>query len=641
VPADTTFEAPQPSQYPPTLTAYVLQRVSFWRGPKDAPAWARPAVLLIAALSAVSYGWNAGRPVNIEIYYAAAARSMTASVGNFFFGAFDPAGLMTTDKLPGAFWLQALSSAFFGPERWALVVPQVIEGALTVLVLYHAVRRLAGPGAGVLAAAILAISPATVALNRGNISDTLMILLAVLAADAVVTAIVTGRWRPVLLAGLWVGLAFQAKMIEAWLVLPAMAGCCLLAAPGGLARRIARTGALAAVAGAVSLSWMTVVTLWPSAHRPYVDGSTTNSVFQQVFVYNGLGRLDQVSPNQLVTRTLGVGLPGSPPPSWDRLLTGSLGRDTGWLLAAALIVLIAGLAAGRREGRGDLTRAGLVLWGIWLLVLIVAFSASGNINSYYVAALSPAIAGVLATGIALAWQHRERGWAWLAAVAAVAATAAYAVWLLPAAGTGLPPWLKGAQIGLAAVAVCALAVAAGWRSRPRPLAAMAVAAASLAALVVPAVASASVVTSGLGPFQTPFESAAANSATTRLFDTPFSIGPALRAIQAGSVGGQYLAATQTALLAAPFIYATGQEVVPIGGYTGTIPSPSLAELQQLIRAGDVHLFLQSPTTADPRLTWVAQHCLHVTKKTRGASSSLRLAVYYCFRGDAPPAPGGG
>ena len=121
----------------------------------------------------------------------------------------------------------------FGAHTWALVLPQVIEGTLTVLVLYRTVRRLAGPGAGLVAAGILALSPATIALDRGNISDTLMILLVVLAADSIVSAVSTGRWRPLLLAGVWVGLAFQAKMLEAWLVLPALGACYLTAAPRG------------------------------------------------------------------------------------------------------------------------------------------------------------------------------------------------------------------------------------------------------------------------------------------------------------------------------------------------------------------------------------------------------------------------
>jgi 4-amino-4-deoxy-L-arabinose transferase-like glycosyltransferase len=596
-------------------------------GAGDQPAWAGPLLLLITAAAACSYAWRSARPVNIEIYYAAATRSMTAGLSNFFFGAFDPAGTITTDKLPGALWLQAISAGVFGPRNGALVLPQIIEGTLTVLVLYHAVRRLAGPAAGLLAAGILAISPATTALNRGNISDTLMILLTVLAADSVVTAVISGRRAPLLLAGFWVGLAFQAKMLEAWLVLPALAACYVIAAPGGWLLRARRCGAMVLLAVVVSLSWMSVVTVWPSGSRPYVDGSSNDSVFGQVFVYNGFGRLDQATPDQLVNRTIRLGIPISPSPSWHRLLTGDLGRDSGWLLAAALIALLAGLAARRREPRGDLVRAGLVLWGGWLIVLFAVFSAATTINTYYLAAFSPAVASLVGIGTVLAWRHRQASWAWLAVAAGVLATAGYGAWLLPASGTGLPGWLRAALIGLAAAAVCALAAAA-WRRRAAVLGAAAITLATVAALIVPAVAATSVVTSGLGPFQTPFESARETADITSFQSAGFDIRASLAALERANAAEPYLMATQTAALAAPFIYASGREVLPIGGFTGTIPEPTLATLEHLVRAGWVATVLASPTTSDPRLLWVARHCLDVSARTAG-HTVLPLAVYYC------------
>jgi 4-amino-4-deoxy-L-arabinose transferase-like glycosyltransferase len=497
-------------------------RVRSWWSAADQPVWARPLLLVIAAVSAWSYAWRSTWPVNIEIYYAAAVRSMTMGVSNFFFGAFDPAGTVTTDKLPGAFWLQAVSAGLFGPRNWALVLPQVIEGTLTVLVLYRAVRQAAGPPAGLLAAGLLAISPATVALNRGNVSDTLMILLAVLAADSVISAVSTGRRRPLLLAGLWVGLAFQAKMLEAWLLLPALAGCYLLAAPGGWLQRARRCGAMVLLAVVISLSWMSLVTAWPAGSRPYIDGSTGNSAFQQVFIYNGFGRLDQATPDQLVNRTIRLGLGISPPPSWHRLLSGQLGRDTAWLLAAAVLALLAGLLARHRKPRTDLVRAGLVLWGTWLVTLFAVFSAAATINSYYTAALSPAVAGLLGIGLTLAWQHRERAWSWLALGAAVLATAGYATWLLPASGTGLPGWLRPAAIEVAATALCCVAAAA-WRRRAVALAAVALTLAAAAALIVPGVASAAVVQSGLGPFETPFESARQTADITAFLSAGFQV----------------------------------------------------------------------------------------------------------------------
>jgi hypothetical protein len=153
---------------------------------------------------------------SVETFYGAAARSMSQNWHDFLFGSFDPAGTVTVDKLPGALWVQALSLRIFGFHIWALVLPQAVEGVATVLVLYHAVRRLAGPVAGLAAAVALAATPVTVLLGRGNVSDSLLILLLVLAADATTVALSTGKLRWLLLAGAWVGLAFQAKMVQAW-----------------------------------------------------------------------------------------------------------------------------------------------------------------------------------------------------------------------------------------------------------------------------------------------------------------------------------------------------------------------------------------------------------------------------------------
>ena len=171
-------------------------------------------------------------------------------------------------------------------------------------------------------------TPATVALNRGNISDSLMILLLVLAADAVSAAIAAGdkgaRYAQarLILAAFWVGLAFQAKMIEAWLVLPAFGLVYLVSAPGPVRRRLRQLAVAGAVAGLVSLSWMTAVSLVPASHRPYVDGSRSDSVYQQVFVYNGFGRFGEQTPLQLLAgQSLGLGsVVSTPPPAPGRLL---------------------------------------------------------------------------------------------------------------------------------------------------------------------------------------------------------------------------------------------------------------------------------------------------------------------------------
>ncbi len=593
--------------------------------PRGQPRWARPALTLLTGLAAFFYA--DGSSGYLEIYYAAAVRSMATSWHDFVYAAFDPAGTVSTDKLPGAFWVQALSVRAFGLHDWAIVLPQVVEGALTVPVLYHAVRRLGGPVAGIVAAAVLALAPANVALNRGNISDTLMILLVVLAADAVVGVVTTGRWRWVAAGGIWVGLAFQAKMLEAWLLLPAFVLVLLLAGPGRLGRRAAQVAVLTVVAVAVSLSWMIWVSAQPAGSRPYVDGSRHDSVFEQVFEYNGFGRLGQPSPNAELFETIGVGPLASTPPGWARMLRGVYGRDTGWLIPLSLVALVGGLAARGRRSRRDRLRASLLLWGTWLLTLVAVFSVSTTINSYYTAALTPALGGLVGTGAVVAWELRGRLATKLVVASSALGTGLYAAWLLPATGTDLPGWLAPTALGVGAAAATLL-VGSIWLGSPRVVAAL-LGAAVLGALVVPATASASVVDAGQGSFDTPFEPAAYAAAMQDLFGPQLRAGarallPVLEHLQA-TFHTADLMATQTAVVAAPTIFVSGKEVIPLGGYDGTGVEPSLSQIKALVADNAVRLVLASPTSPDPRYRWIARNCLAI----RGRAPLGRLGVFFC------------
>lgn len=606
------------------------RRAVFVLSPRDQPWWARPALLALSGVAALMYAWRSSG--YLEIYYAAAVRSMSQNWHNFFFAAFDPRATVSTDKLPGAFWVQALSVRLFGLHDWAIVLPQVVEGALTVLVLYRVVRRLSGPVAGIVAALVLAVAPANVTLDRGNISDSLMILLVVLAADAVVGAVLSGRWRNLLLGAVWIGLAFQAKMLEAWLILPALVLVYLVAGAARPLRRVLGVGVLVAVAVAVSLSWMLAVSAQPSAGRPYVDGSAHDSVFEQVFDYNGFGRLDQPSPNAVLFETIGIGGLASTPPGWDRMLAGPFGVDTGWLIPGALVALTLGLAATRRRPRTDRQRAGLVLWGTWLVVLMVLFSVSTTINSYYTAALTPAIAGLVGTSLVVLWEHRDRVSARVFAALSVAGTGIYAAWLLPASGVGLFGWLGPTVLSAAGLAAVVLLL--GIWIRGAPLLAAGLALAVAAGLVAPAVGSATAVENGMGSFDTPFEPTGYAASMQRLFGPATREGalellPELEHVRA-QFGTRDLMATQTAVLAAPTIFASGQEVYPLGGYDGSGAAPTLPRLRQLIATGAFRLVLVNSSSKDPRYRWVIHHCLAL----RGTVPIGGVGVYFC----SPPRP---
>ena len=610
------------------ITPRSARVLAFWRTPPDQPPWTRPLLLLTVLVSTVVTTWRSG--AYLELYYAAAVRSMSMSWHNFFFAAFDPAGTVTLDKLPGAFWIQSLSVRLFGLHTWAILLPQVIEGAVAVLVLFRAVHRLAGSAAGLLAAALLALSPAFVALNRGNISDSLMILLLLLAANATVTAALTRRWGHLLAAGGWVGLAFQAKMIEAWIVLPALGLFYLFAARGSRLRRLGEVVSMGLVAGAISLSWMVLVTLTPASSRPYVDGSDHDSLFQQVFSYNGFGRLDQVSPNQLLSRTIGLHIPLPPPAAWNRLLIGSFGRDIGWLLPAALLFGAIGLVASWRATRGDLVRASFVLWSAWLALFGLVFTLSGSINAYYLAALSPPIAALVGSGSMLLWSHRASTWAKVSALAIVLVTIGYQAWLLPETGTGLPGWLEPALVVAGILVLCILLLAL-WRPTISRLVPMGFIASLILIGFTPSVAAASMAENHLGAFDTPFQPVAATRGIRAFFDITAHTAALVPGLKRYQNGAPFLMANETSALAAPFIYTSGEEVLPIGGYTGTIPEPTLSTLKSMVHAGDFHLVLQSPTTKDPRLVWIARHCLAAPQPPGQGADAVHLAIYYCLR----------
>jgi 4-amino-4-deoxy-L-arabinose transferase-like glycosyltransferase len=265
------------------------RRWQVWRSPDGQPAWARPALLAIAAVAAALYAWNITQ-AGLAPFYSVAVKSMSESWKAFFYGALDPSATVTIDKLAGSFLPQALSARIFGFHAWSVALPQVIEGVIAVLVMYRMVRRWAGVVPGLLAAAIFTLTPIAASMFGHSMEDGALTVCLVLAADAYQRAVTEGRLRSLLMAGVWVGLGFQAKMLQAWMILPALAVGYLVAAPVGLRRRLWQVGVAGVVMLAVSLSWIALYTFTPASDRPYVDGSTDNSAVAMVFGYNGVER---------------------------------------------------------------------------------------------------------------------------------------------------------------------------------------------------------------------------------------------------------------------------------------------------------------------------------------------------------------
>jgi 4-amino-4-deoxy-L-arabinose transferase-like glycosyltransferase len=427
------------------------------RGRPDDPVWVRPSLLLLLVATAVAYLWALGDSGWANSFYAAAVQAGTKSWKAFFFGSSDASNFITVDKPPASLWVMEISARLFGLNSWSILVPQALEGVAAVGLLYATVRRWFRPSAALLAGAVMASTPVAVLMFRYNNPDALLVLLLTLAAYATVRALEGASTRWLVLAATAVGLGFTTKMLQAFLVVPAIGAVYLLAAPTPFGRRIKQL-LIAAVALVVSAGWwVAAVQLTPAADRPYIGGSQNNSLLNLIFGYNGVGRL---SGNE--SGSVGGGATGGSrwgPTGLIRLFRTDMGGQISWLLPAALLFLLALLALTWRAARTDRTRAAVVLWGGWLLVTALVFSyAQGIIHPYYNVALAPAIGALVGIGTVTLWHHPRRRLGHGLLALALASTAVWSFFLLSRSPTWLP-WLRPAvlAVGIAAAVVLALA----------------------------------------------------------------------------------------------------------------------------------------------------------------------------------------
>ncbi|MEV4245470.1 glycosyltransferase family 39 protein [Streptosporangium canum] len=453
------------------------------------PRWARPGLWGVLALAAILYMWALGRNGYANDYYAAAILSGTQSWKAFFFGALDAGSFITVDKPPFALWVMGLPARIFGFGTWSMLLPQALAGVAAVAVVHSAVRRaLSGtPGhaAALLAALVMTLTPITVAINRDNNPDTVLVLLLVLAAWFCQEAIRTGRTRTLVLSAVLVGLAFNTKMLQAYLVLPAFAPLYLAMAPGTVLRRLGRLLAAGVALVVSSAWWMVIVDLWPASGRPYIGGSTDNSVWDLVIGYNGLGRIFGAGGGGRGGFGGGGGGFGGESGA-GRLFNDVMAGQISWLLPFAVIALAAGLVLA---GRGSLngTRVALLLWGGWLAVHYVVFSfSSGTFHPYYSTAMAPAVAALTGLGGVLLWHAYRlfRAWSW-ALPTGVAVTGAWAFAVLRRT-PDFVPWLAWTVAAVTVAAVAGLVLARLGRRLRRRIAVVALLAGLVAGLAGPA-----------------------------------------------------------------------------------------------------------------------------------------------------------
>jgi 4-amino-4-deoxy-L-arabinose transferase-like glycosyltransferase len=616
-----------------------------------------------------------------------AVKSMSGSWKALVYGAVDPQASLTIDKLAGSFVPQAISVRIFGYHQWSLALPQVIEGVVATLVLHRIVRRWTGrTNAGLLAAAILAFTPVIASMFEHSMEDGALTMCLVLAADRYQYAVRSGRLRSLAFCGVWVGIAFQTKMLEAWLILPALAVGYLLAAPGSRGRRVRDVLVAGAVTLLASLSWVLLYAFTPSGDRPYIDGTTNNNPFSMVFGYNGLARMGihvsgaigTESAQSLRAALAKLGVPQSAISSiqsigtdgWDKLFAERLGPEVGWLYPLAFLTLIAGLWWTRRAARTDALRAGFVFWGLWLVVGLAVYSAMTIPHTAYLSLLAPPLAALSAAGIALYWRT------WLLP-AAIAAEAAWTAYLARDAG-GFLPWLTPTVVVLACVAVTGTLIAL-WKptnslvktTELRRIAAVVGVVAMLASPFAWAAStfdsqySGTAVDATAGPAEIGITGGGSGALAqqakklTAEFVTQWGQVDGLQqaildyvdAKQRGA-SPEYVFATDDWLTAQPYVDGAGADVLPMGGFSSEVPYPSLAQVQSLVRGGRLNYFLLDAPgsfslsflfgaigggqTVHGIDAWVRKACVAVPATAYGVpaadASKLGQVLYHCPAG---------
>ncbi|MFJ4278958.1 ArnT family glycosyltransferase [Streptomyces massasporeus] len=466
--------------------------------PQDAapaPRWSLPALLAILALAAVLYSWNLSGS-SLNSFYSAAVLSGTESWKAWFFGSLDAGNFLTVDKPPLALMVMGLSCRLFGYGTWQMMAPMVVAALGTIWILHSSVKRVFGHAAAAVAALVLALTPITVAINRDNNPDTLLVFLMVAGAALALRATRDGRLLPLLGSAACFGLAFNTKMLQGYIALPAVFLVYLYAAKPPWVKRLVNLLLAAVVLAVSSFWWAAAVSLVPASERPYIGGSTDGTAWNLIMGYNGLGRILGGEGNG--GGGGGGGFSGTA--GLGRMFNDVLGGQISWLIPFAGIALVGGLVLCGRAARTDVTRAALVLWGGWTVLHYLTFAlAEGTMHPYYTTALAPGVAALCGGGGVLLLRafRADRRWVWVLPLA-LGVTAVWAAVLLRRA-SGWNTWLWPAVLVVMALAVAGLFVfrsgASGLRLR---LLAVSVAAAVVAAVAGPAAYAWSVPSSGAG-----------------------------------------------------------------------------------------------------------------------------------------------
>lgn len=583
-------------------------------------------ILLLAGFLSIFDIWNVGYG---NTFYAASVKSMLTSWSNFFFVSLDPGGWITVDKPPVAFWVQAAFAKVLGFHGWSIILPQALAVVATVAVLYHIVKRHFGTVAGLLSALVLALSPIFIVIGRTNNTDSILILIMVLSAWAMMVAADKGQLRYLLLSTALLGVAYNVKTLEAFMILPALYAVYFFATNIKWRTRGWQLAVATIVLIVVSLSWSAIVDLTPADKRPYVDNSTNNSELELAFNYNGIQRLlghnksaptetgsneasnqktgesDENAKSDKQEQAVNLQVPvkaanasganngnknGSA--SIVRMFNAELGSQGSWLLPFGFLAIFALILRLRKTNNADSeTRRKLLqnvlLWGISVLTMFGYFSVAGFFHSYYISVMAPFLAALIGIGLVEMWRmYKAKGAAGFLLPFALAATLAVQIAMF----MDYPPYTKVmipltvALTGIPAIVLLTLKLMHKNFIGKIGIACVAISIAGT--LIAPVYWISSSISASNFNAQTP--SVGPNAKTGKSTE---DVTRLIRYLERNNTGEKFLVAVSGASEAEPIILATGKPVMAIGGFSGTARTLTVEKLKQMVKAGEIKYYI--------------------------------------------------
>ena len=589
--------------------------------------WTLPVLL---ALTGALYLFGALHNGMANSYYAAAVQAASQDWTAWLFGSLDAANYVSVDKPPLATMVMGLSARLFGFSSFSMLLPSVLAGVGSVWLVYAAVKRQFGFMSAAIAGAALAFTPVAALMFGFNNPDAILTLMLTASGYAFLRSL-EGK-RPLLwlsLAGLFTGLAFNTKMLQGLIVLPAMVLVYLVFAKPSIITRFLHVMFAGVITVMSTLWWSVLVSLTPAGSRPWVGSTNDNNIWSLIFGYNGFGRLLggrgggggpggappsggiggatilQTAGNTTQTATDGAGMipggmgggpggghgPGGTGFGGQtgifRIFNNDFGPNIAWLLVLALAGGGLMLWILRKTPRTNRGRAAVIFWMLWLLIHIVIFSmTSGVIHPYYVVVLAPAVAALVGISLPFLWgaYTRRKPYAWLLPVL-VGVTAVIAVIILGYAGTMIwLMWIVG-LLGLMGMIGLFVNLYAPRRWLQNLAIIAAIAACTLAPMVY-TLATVNVVHTGSIPTAGPNSTAMRGSNN----ESSQANSQLVQYLLEHQHGATWLVAVASANESAAIQLTSGQPVMAVGGFNGSDKPLTLEQFKQLVKDGKVRYY---------------------------------------------------